>query len=114
RIEMLALVIPRRHGDDQCRQQRLFFAREFSSEGIDRYGVVQIDSEILPTEKLAYSFVAAALVDDEDHRIEPQRLSDHVVYQDGLSGPGGARNHGMRRLVVEEIKGDGRPPPAEI
>src|SRR6516164_6889018 len=64
RIEMLALVVPRRHGDDQCREQRLLFTREFSGEGVDRYGMVQIDGEILPAKKLAYPFVAATLVDD--------------------------------------------------
>src|SRR5262249_20283853 len=111
---MLALVVPRGHGDNQCREQCLLLAREFSSKGIDRYGVVQINGKILPTEKLTYPFIAATLVDDEDHRIEPQGLSDHVVYKDGLSSTGGARNHRVRRFVVEEIKGDGRTPPAEI
>src|SRR5262249_14752407 len=110
---MLALVVPRGHGDNQCREQCLLLAREFSSEGIDRYGVVQINGEILPTEKLTYPFIAAPLIDDEDHRIEPQGLSDHVVYKDGLSRPGRTRNHRVRGLIVEEIEDNGRTPPAE-
>src|SRR5262245_18134669 len=111
---MLALVVSRRHGDDQCREERLLFARKFSSEGINRYRVIQINGKILPTEKLAYPFIAAALVDDEGHRIEPQRLSDHVVYQHGLSGSGGAGDHRVRCFVVEEVKGNRRAPPAKV
>src|SRR5262249_16474078 len=82
RVEMLALVVPRGHGDNQCREQCLLLAREFSSKVIDRYGVVQINDQMLSTEKLTYRFIAAPLVNDEDHRIEPQGLSDHVVYKD--------------------------------
>src|SRR5713226_7204316 len=71
RIEVLARVVSRGHGHDKCREQRLLFAREFSSEGVDDQGMIQIHSEILSAEKLAYPLVAAALIDDENHRIEP-------------------------------------------
>jgi hypothetical protein len=56
------------------------------AKGVDGYGMVQVHGEILPAEKLAYSLVAAAFVDDEDHRIKPQRLRNHVVYKHGLPG----------------------------
>src|SRR4030095_7971364 len=76
--------------------------------------MVQIYGEILPAKKLAYPFVAAALVDDEDHRIEPQSLSNHVVYEHGLPRSGGAGYHRVRSFVIEEFKGNRRAPPAEI
>ena len=68
---MLTLIVARGHGDDQCREQRLFFAREFAGERIDRQGMIQVNGEILSAEKLADPLVTAAFVDDEDHRIEP-------------------------------------------
>src|SRR4030095_7638364 len=71
RVEVLALVVPGGHGDNQCREQRLFFPRELSGKRINRYRVVKIHGEILPGEKLAYPLVATTFIDDENHRVEP-------------------------------------------